>query len=89
MQEAKKQIISQIDYEPFFNKVHIDFIIHMPRHGIAGGDLSNKQQSIEDLLVELGIIDDDHFECLTSYSVVGKYNKEKPGAEIKIKVLSK
>ena len=86
-EEAKKQLAIQIDFEPYFDKVHIDFILYFPRHGIAGGDNSNKQQSIEDVLVDLGIIDDDHYECLVSYSVKGIYRKDKGGAEIKIKTI--
>lgn len=87
-EEAKKQLGSQIEFETYFPRVHIDFLLYFPRHGISGGDNSNKQQSIEDVLVDLGIIDDDNFECLVSYSVVGKYRKDEGGAEIKIKILN-
>lgn len=89
VQDAKEQIISQIEYEPFFEKVHIDFDIYFNRHGIAGGDIENKVSSIMDLLVEIGIITDDNYECLVSYHACGEYRKNKPGAKIKIKVLNK
>lgn len=86
--KAKEQLASQIEFEPYFDRVHIDFLLYFSRHGIAGGDNSNKQQSIEDVLVELGILDDDNYECLVSYSVIGAYRKDRAGAEIKIKVLN-
>lgn len=82
---ATKQILEQIKYEPFWEEVHIDFIIYFSRDNILGGDTSNKQSSIEDLLKFCNIIDDDNFRCLSYYTGKGVYRKGKGGAEIIIK----
>lgn len=84
-EEAKKQILDQIEYEPFFEKVRIDYKLYFPRRGIAGGDCSNKAQSIEDVLTECGIIMDDNYECLNESFYKGIYRKGEGGAEFIIK----
>ena len=82
---AKQQIMDQIEYETYWEEVHIDFTIFFSREGLAGGDCSNRQQSIEDALQECGVIDNDHYQCLSSYFCKGIYRKDNGGAEIIIK----
>ena len=85
--EAKKQIMDQIEYEPFFDRVKMEFIIYFPKRGISGGDISNKWQSVEDLLTNCGIINDDNYECLCRIEGEGVYRENRGGAEINIIIL--
>ena len=47
-------------------------------------DADNKVSSILDLLVDLGIIDDDNWQVVAQLRVANYYAKNKPCAEIKI-----
>lgn len=84
-QDAMAQIMDQVDYEPFLEKVHIDYTIYFPKKGIAGGDGNSKEASISDVLSSCNIIDDDNYDVITSYSVTCVYRKGDGGAEIFIK----
>lgn len=83
--EAEKQILSQMEYEPFFDKVSIDWYFYFSKEGISGGDITNKMQSVEDALTRCNIIDDDHYQCHKKGTYDSEFRKGLGGCEVIIK----
>jgi Holliday junction resolvase RusA-like endonuclease len=50
-------------------------------------DLSNKAESIMDLLVDNGIIEDDNWKVVPSLTLTADYDKENPRAEVWINTI--
>ena len=68
------------------NEVSIEMTITFPDN--IKSDLTNKAESIMDLLVDSGIIEDDnHKVCKKIMLISGGVNKQTAGAKIKIKFL--
>lgn len=68
------------------NEVSIEMTITFPDN--IKSDLTNKAESIMDLLVDSGIIEDDnHKVCKKITLISGGVNKQTAGAKIKIKFL--
>jgi hypothetical protein len=68
------------------NEVSIEMTITFPDN--IKSDLTNKAESIMDLLVDSGIIEDDnHKVCKKITLISGGVNKQAAGAKIKIKFL--
>lgn len=49
-------------------------------------DLSNKAESVMDLLVDAGVLTDDSWHVVNPLRLYGEYDKENPGAKIVITV---
>jgi len=79
---AEKEIISQLEFEPFFDKVEITWMFYFPKEGIAGGDITNKMQSVEDVLTRCNVIDDDNYGCHKKGSYDSEYRKGEGGCEM-------
>lgn len=47
-------------------------------------DLTNKAESLMDLIVDAGVIEDDNWKCVNELHLLAWYDKENPRAEIKI-----
>lgn len=63
--------------------VFVDIVIKFP--DLRRQDLTNKAESIMDLLVDFGIIPDDNYLIVPYIKIKGVYDKENPGATINIK----
>ena len=60
----------------------VDVTIYFPDNRKA--DLTNKVESIMDLLVDYGVIEDDRWQVVHTLSLFGVIDKENPRAEISI-----
>jgi|11_taG_2_1085331.scaffolds.fasta_scaffold08323_4 Holliday junction resolvase RusA-like endonuclease len=69
------------------DRCEIQLIFHMPDRRRA--DLTNKAESIMDLLVDAGVLTDDSWQVVTPITLHGFYDKENPGVEIIINTCSK
>lgn len=58
-------------------------IFHMPDRRRA--DLTNKAESVMDLLVDAGVITDDSWQVVTPITLHGFYDKKNPGVEVILK----
>ena len=69
---------------PYFDKVkRLDFTLYAPDLRI--GDLSNRFDSVADLLVDNGIIDDDNWNILGNvWMFFGGVDRLKPRVEVEI-----
>lgn len=47
-------------------------------------DLTNKAESIMDMMVEYGVIEDDNWKCTGEVRLIPFYDKENPRCEIKL-----
>lgn len=79
--EAKKQILIQ---QPSVCKNIISVNILFTFGDKRKTDLSNKAESIMDLLVDIKIIDDDSWQIIPRLNLTGQYEKDKFMAEILI-----
>jgi Holliday junction resolvase RusA-like endonuclease len=61
-------------------KVEINF--YMPDNRVK--DLTNSAESILDLLVDCGVLEDDKWQCVPEIILRGEIDRENPRAEIKI-----
>ena len=65
------------------DRCEIQLVLHMPDRRRA--DLTNKAESVMDLLVDAGVITDDSWQVVTPIILHGFYDKESPGVEIIIR----
>jgi len=61
-------------------KAQIELDFYLPDNHKA--DLTNKAESVMDLLVDLGIIKDDSWQVVSHLILTGEYDKENPRVEI-------
>jgi Holliday junction resolvase RusA-like endonuclease len=63
-------------------------LIHVHFPDRLKADLTNKAESIMDLLVDNGIIEDDNWKVVPSLTLTADYDKENPRAEVWINSLT-
>lgn len=68
--------------ERFFQPVCVDVTITFGRK--SRSDLDNRLTSVLDMLVEALVLRDDRFEYVPEMAVRGRYEKNNPGAIIRI-----
>lgn len=81
-QEAAMWQVRQQCRERFFNPVCVDVTITFGRK--SRSDLDNRLTSVLDMLVEALVLRDDRFEYVPEMAVRGRYEKNNPGAIIRI-----
>lgn len=80
---AGKELLTQWRAVHYFPKCEVEITFYPKTH--AKADLTNKAESILDLLVDMGIISDDNWFVVTKNTqIFGGVDKENPRAEIKI-----
>lgn len=87
--KAIKQLVSQTTGNLYMGQVEIRFIIYFSKKARAGGDIDNKVTSLLDAIVKAGLINDDSYNCLQTFSARGIYRKNQGGAEFTIKNITK
>ena len=79
---AREQIHNQCVVDYLFRHVEIKYTLYYRIKGRI--DLTNSIQSIEDLMTDCMVIEDDRYRVISKYSASAHYNKVKAGAEILI-----
>jgi len=83
--DSSRQMESQYKpYDPIKETKHI--LLEFTFGTRHRADLTNKAESVMDLLVDLGILKDDNFFICPQIVLTGKYEKDKAGVEVTIKV---
>jgi len=79
---AVAQVLQHKLGKPNLDNVSIEIKIYFPDKRVA--DLTNKAESIMDLIVDCDIIKDDNWKVVSCLMLNGDYDKENPRAEISI-----
>jgi len=83
----KKSALQLLGSDKIIGSCEVQIIFHMPDHRRA--DLTNKAESIMDLLVDLRIIEDDSWEHVPRLILsCDGVNKDNPGADIWLRQMS-
>ena len=80
--EAYSQVVMHKFGRPNLENVSIEIKIFFPDRRKA--DLTNKAESLMDLLVDCDIIKDDNWKVVSCLMLNGDYDKDNPRAEISI-----
>lgn len=80
-ERASEEILTQ-GIERFTTPVEIEINFYFKNN--IRQDLDNRLSSILDLLVDLGVIEDDRWQCVPEIELKGHIDKENPRAEISI-----
>ena len=84
--EQLKSLLAQIRPLKLSRDLHIDYTFYMP--DARKTDLSNKVESINDLLVKYWLLEDDNRNIINELNIrCGGIDKENPRCEIQIKLM--
>ena len=84
--EQLKSLLAQIKPLKLSRALHIDYTFYMP--DARKTDLSNKVESINDLLVKYWLLEDDNRNIINELNIrCGGIDKENPRCEIQIKLM--
>ena len=78
--EAMLDMLRQGVVAKKYEKAKVDIHIYFPDKRKA--DLTNKAESIMDILVDYGVLLDDCWQCVDSLNLSGSYTKERVGANV-------
>ena len=82
---AMAQVMEQKLAKPPLNAVqyHVEIQVSFPTLGRA--DLTNKAESVMDLLVDAGVIRDDCWTCVPTLLLRGRKDAQSPGATVYVR----